>query len=177
MTKDTSMGMDVFGKEPKSKSGEYFRNNVWYWRPLWEYCTIVAEDLVAGVDGHSNGGDGLGAEGADDLSVILYNELASGRTAIYEAMYRNLIASQPREQCKYCEGTGVRTDAVGQDMDMPTRKLDEAVAVVVGRDYGWCNGCNGEGEVNPFDTNYPFDVENVRAFADFLKDSGGFSIC
>jgi hypothetical protein len=28
------MGMDVYGKEPKSDKGEYFRNNVWWWRPL-----------------------------------------------------------------------------------------------------------------------------------------------
>ncbi|QOR55575.1 MAG: hypothetical protein UMS36scaffold28_65 [Phage 59_13] len=29
------MGMDVYGVKPKSKQGEYFRNNVWSWRPLW----------------------------------------------------------------------------------------------------------------------------------------------
>ena len=177
MTKDTSMGMDVFGTAPKSEKGEYFRNNVWWWRPLWDYCTIVGDEIVADVDGHSNGGDGLDAERADDLSVILYNEIASGRTAIYEAMYRNLIASMPREVCVTCEGTGIRTDAVGQDMGMPERKLDDAIAVVVGREYGFCNGCQGEGLRDPFDASYPFDVENVQKFAEFLKDSGGFKIC
>ena len=31
-----TMGFDVYGKDPDpgSGSGEYFRNNVWWWRPL-----------------------------------------------------------------------------------------------------------------------------------------------
>jgi hypothetical protein len=171
------MGMDVFGNEPKSENGEYFRNNVWWWRPLWDYCTVVAEDLVADVDGHSNGGDGLDAKGAAKLAELLQEEIATGRTYIYEAMYRNLIASKPREVCTYCEGTGIRTDTVGQEMGMPERKLDDSIAVIVGRERGWCNGCQGEGLRDPFDANYPFDVENVQKFVEFLKDSGGFKIC
>jgi hypothetical protein len=39
------MGMDVYGKDAVSEKGEYFRNNVWYWRPLWNYCIEVAPDL------------------------------------------------------------------------------------------------------------------------------------
>ena len=27
------MGMDVYGLEPRKEKGEYFRNNVWWWRP------------------------------------------------------------------------------------------------------------------------------------------------
>lgn len=30
------MGMDVYGRNPKSKDGEYFRANVWSWRPIHE---------------------------------------------------------------------------------------------------------------------------------------------
>lgn len=26
------MGMDVYGKEPTSETGKYFRNNVWWWQ-------------------------------------------------------------------------------------------------------------------------------------------------
>ena len=32
------MGMDVFGKNPTDEKGAYFRNNVWFWHPLWDYC-------------------------------------------------------------------------------------------------------------------------------------------
>jgi hypothetical protein len=30
------MGMDVYGKSPKSEEGEYFRANIWSWRPIHE---------------------------------------------------------------------------------------------------------------------------------------------
>ena len=28
------MGMDIFGLNPKSEFGKYFRNNIWWWRPM-----------------------------------------------------------------------------------------------------------------------------------------------
>lgn len=30
------MGMDVYGRNPKTKDGEYFRANIWSWRPIHE---------------------------------------------------------------------------------------------------------------------------------------------
>ncbi len=33
------MGFDLYGKSPTANKGTYFRNNVWWWRPLWEYVT------------------------------------------------------------------------------------------------------------------------------------------
>ena len=35
------MGMDVSGMNPSSETGEYFRNNVWWWRHLWNYSVLV----------------------------------------------------------------------------------------------------------------------------------------
>ena len=29
--------------------GIYFRNNVWWWRPLWNYCYNIAPDLVGDI--------------------------------------------------------------------------------------------------------------------------------
>ena len=40
------MGMDVYGKKPKGEKGDYFRNNVWWWRPLWQYCASSAPELI-----------------------------------------------------------------------------------------------------------------------------------
>jgi hypothetical protein len=171
------MGMDVYGENPTSDTGEYFRNNVWWWRPLWDYCVDVAPELCDGVDGESNGGDGLGAEGADDLSVILFNELASGRTAQYAKDYGKMLSELPRSECNHCEGTGTRTDAVGVEMGMTTKELEPALQIITGRTHGWCNACNGEGTQEHWNANYPFSEENVREFAEFLAECGGFKIC
>lgn len=32
------MGMDVIGRNPKNKTGEYFRANIWSWRPINFLC-------------------------------------------------------------------------------------------------------------------------------------------
>ena len=32
------MGMDVYGRKPKNETGEYFRANVWSWRPIYWLC-------------------------------------------------------------------------------------------------------------------------------------------
>lgn len=40
------MGFDLYGVNPQSKAGEYFRANVWGWRPI--HC-LIAETQVLGI--------------------------------------------------------------------------------------------------------------------------------
>jgi hypothetical protein len=35
------MGMDIYGRKPVNETGEYFRANVWAWRPIHYLCTYV----------------------------------------------------------------------------------------------------------------------------------------
>jgi hypothetical protein len=75
------MGMDVYGRNPDSKVGDYFRRNIWGWSALWGYCASVSPEAASlGVAAYSNGGDGLDAEGAKKLAAILREQLASGAT-------------------------------------------------------------------------------------------------
>lgn len=171
------MGMDVFGTAPTTERGEYFRNNVWWWRPLWNYCIEVAPELTSEVSGEYNDGDGLNAEGAIALSNILFEKIGRGHTAQYQKDYYAEIADLPREDCKHCNSTGIRTDEVGVSAGQPDRALSPEVAILVGREFGWCNGCDGVGSKENWAASYPFDVQNVREFAEFLAESGGFSIC
>ena len=46
----------------ESNKGIYFRNNCWWWRPLWDFCYNVAPELISSElwgDGHHNSGAGL----------------------------------------------------------------------------------------------------------------------
>ena len=156
------MGMDVYGKKPTAEVGEYFRNAVWSWHPLWEYVIEVAPKLVKGVDGHYNDGDGLNARASARLAAILTEELDSGRTAEYEVSYMAALDALADEKCELCSGGGVRSDAIGVAAGMVER--------------GWCNGCDGNGKRRPHKTNYPFSASNVAAFRDFVAASGGFKI-
>ncbi len=169
--------MDVIGRAPKSEKGEYFRNNVWWWRPLWDYVETVAPDVVEGVSGHYNDGDGLDGEGAERLSQILMISLSDGTCEAYKKQYYAEMANLPNEECNLCNKTGIRTDEVGITHGMNTQELPEDKAIVLGRTHGTCNGCDGVGWKPNWGTHYPFETENVREFAEFLAESGGFSIC
>lgn len=164
------MGMDVFGKNPTTETGTYFRASVWWWRPLAEFVTGTYPDLTAPC-GHwqTNDGDGLGAEGARALAVALDRDLTSGVVERAAQSWTEYVEGLPLVVCDLCEGTGLRTDGLGVEwgMDVP-RDPDTGK--------GGCNGCAGSGKHPAFVTHYRFDAEIVREFAAFLRDSGGFEI-
>lgn len=155
------MGMDVIGLKPDSTAGEYFRNSVWYWHPLWDYCLSVAPDLAGKVqNGHSNDGDGLDADDSKKLGEILTQEAATGRMATYAERRAKKLDAMPDRKCDICGGTGRRAE--------PPKTGPGKIQ---------CNGCNGTGTVRPWPTHYPFEVENAVRFAEFLIHCGGFEIC
>jgi hypothetical protein len=172
------MGMDVYGMSPKSKTGEYFRRNVWGWHPLWDYVSENHPEIAELVENaHTNDGDGLKARNSTKLAKLLMEDLNSGKVADY-VRERNLKLSElPFETCKLCEGTGIRTDEVAVEAGMPTKELPEDIAIIVGRATGFCNGCNGIGKKEPFETWYSLEETDVQEFAEFLAECGGFSIC
>lgn len=154
------MGMDVYGKNPKSKKGSYFRNNVWWWHPLWDYCLEVSNAAKKVELGHSNDGDGLGKRDTEALVRDLEEAIESGHTAAYEDAYKNHLENLPLVKCDLCEGTGKRQEPPQSGAgDYP------------------CNACDGKGEREARQTSYPFSEENVKEFVEFLRDSGGFEIC
>lgn len=172
------MGMDVYGKAPTSKAGEYFRNNVWWWRPLANLCLEMAPDLCAPcTHWHSNDGDGLDAEGAQALGEFLEARIASGEVAAYVKDYEAAQAAAEKRPCDLCSTTGIRTDELGRQYGHPEKVITEPADHPRLGQTGWCNGCNGEGWQEAWIRCYPLDVENVAEFAAFLKASGGFEIC
>ncbi len=80
------MGMDIHGRNPTGERGAYFRNSIWTWHPLADYCNMIAPDICAPCKWwHANEGDGLDAAGAVALADALQTEIDAGRTAAYEA--------------------------------------------------------------------------------------------
>ena len=177
------MGMDVYGLNPtttaparpehddfdsedwsnyfdgQSMSGQYFRNNVWYWRPLWDYIHELCNEVISKEDwesGHMNGGHVIDAETCKYISNALKIELDNGGVERYERLYKKSIEALPLEECTLCDGSGQRDDQYVQ---------------------GECNGCQGEGERRSSDSHYPFEVSNVKAFQHFVENCGGFEIC
>jgi hypothetical protein len=170
------MGMDVYGKNPSAPEGEYFRNNVWHWRPLAIYVQEVAPDITSHCKyWHSNDGDGLNKARSVKLADKLMDEILAGRTKAYEEALTARIAALPRKECWLCQGTGVRSDAIG----MSNGFVDRIVTADNRRkgQRGWCNACEGDGTLAHDESHYPFSTENVLNFAKFLLKCGGFEIC
>ena len=150
------MGMDVYGVEPYTEAGEYFRANVWSWRPLWNYvCDVCNIDPETRNSGHYNDGYRINEDAAISMGLVLQSLLKSGLVQKYADHRQKELDALPDEQCVHCNGTGQRNDEYVQ---------------------GTCNACDGKGTVRPFETHYLFDAEHVEEFAEFAKQSGGFEI-
>ena len=138
-------------------AGYYFRNNCWWWRPLWNYCRTIAPDLIDDElfdSGHSNSGAGLDDKGAKELGQRLLSEINKGHTIQYQASYQQYLDDIPDDDCSRCNGNNRGND-----------KMKD------------CKWCKGTGKTPNLNKSYPFDIDNVREFAEFCLQSGGFEIC
>ena len=139
--------------------GAYFRNNVWNWKPLWEFVCELCDEVLSEEEknkGWFNEGYEYDADTALEIANRLHDALESGFVQKYAERRKEHLAGLPLETCSLCDGTGVRDDEYVQ---------------------GKCNGCDGTGQVKQWVTNYPFEVENVQEFQIFCRQSGGFQIC
>ena len=111
------------GEYELSNPGVYFRNNVWWWRPLWNFvCGSL--DILTEEDhenGHMNDGHEISEEKAKAIAEYLDYALRSGEVEAYSKVYNE--------------------------------------------------------EEKDAEFQYPFSEENVREFAIFCHESGGFTIC
>ena len=172
------MSIDVYGIDALNELGEHFENTGWWWHPLWDFCLQLHEEIAGVVVyGHSSEGDGLDKDGARRLGLALQHDIDHGIAKKYEYEYRERLALMPLQKCAYCQGTGIRRDEKGKRFAYQRLRLEEDVAIFVGRSHGWCDGCSATGQMVPWEANYYFSEDNVQHFAEFLMHSGGFFIC
>jgi hypothetical protein len=53
------MGFDIYGMAPKDAENNYFRNNVWWWRRLWNFVCTICPNIIndkEAENGHTNSG-------------------------------------------------------------------------------------------------------------------------
>jgi len=109
--------------------GIYFRNNVWWWRPLWGYVTEVCGDILTDDDlnhGSYNDGHFISKAKCKRIARRLNKLINDGDVAAHEKEYEKRRSEQDEES---------------------------------------------------FEANYPFSEDNVKNFAVFAKECGGFYIC
>jgi len=139
--------------------GAYFRNNVWWWRPLWDYVHAICEDVITEEDwksGHHNDNHLIDEAKCEIISERLAHELALGKVTKYKEERQKFLDNLPNQPCSTCEGSG------------------KGAHYSAGKDT--CHTCKGTGEQEHFDKGYPFEEDNVREFEAFVRASGGFRI-
>jgi len=157
-------------------NGTSFSNSWWDWRPLAEYCFTVCPALEASAHfRHWSTNDGrVTAEEAHGLAAVLRQEIASGRCLEYLQARRRAIEEAPDVPCEHCQGTGQRHHTpLSVSMNEVFRSYPTSIRV---GDAYECNVCGGIGTRRPWADHYPFEVDNVRAFADFLRKCDGFEV-
>lgn len=157
------MGFDIYGQ-----SGNYFRNNVWWWHPLADYVLDVCDDVLKDNEQeswHMNDGQFVSAETTLAIANRLEGLIEKGATRRYAERYEAEQKATPDEDCKFCAGTGRRPKDENWDPESDWAKKCNG-----------CNSCSGTGKVRPFSCSYPFAEKNVKKFAQFCRESSGFNI-
>ena len=112
----------------ESTEGAYFRNNVWHWRPLWNFVSGCCSDILTEKDiksGYMNDGHRISKTKSKRIALRIRKRLKGGDVHAYESWYTRKISKLPEDD---------------------------------------------------WNKNYPFSIENVRAFEKFCESSGGFEI-
>ena len=152
--------------------GDYFRNNVWWWRPLASYVIkftgcIDESDQVAWSE---NGGHEVDDQTAKQIHNQLMVLIESGHTKKFEDDYEKerLKAEKhndkvEKELKKFCKSVEKKLGKPNlAPADFPKKDHDEWERIYNKREWN---------------ASYPFSVENVKEFAEFCRFSGGFKIC
>jgi len=104
------MGFDIIGVEPKNKTGEYFRNSIGEWRPLWHCICNNTEELTEEFRFFGQHNEGILIDGELHRAIIrTLQELLRSRS--------QGEAKRALEQSPYLEWNGRRQPTV--EMSFP----------------------------------------------------------
>ncbi len=156
----------------KEVVGDYFRSNVWWWRPLASYV-INYTGCVDENDAEmwsTNDGHEVDHETAQQIHNQLQVLIESGHTQKFQDDYEkerkiaeehnDKVEKELKKFCKSVEKKLGKTNVA--PMNFPKADKDK-----------WDEIWNSR----KWSASYPFSVENVKEFAEFCRFSGGFKIC
>ena len=145
------MGFDINGIKPKNEKGEYFRNNVWWWRKLWLLIGAQGEELYR-----------------------IQNKLGSA----YPEDFEDIRHTQFIENWRDLNNQGHANDGVTYKKEYHKHVIDTIEWCLKEKDkehmndfFDWIDEEYGD-KAN----DYPFTWENAEDFLKFLKANEGFEI-
>jgi len=166
------MGFDLHGWQPKNERGEYFRNNVWWWRRLADFVIhkTGCVDLTDQECWHYNDGHFVPKNVAEQIAKQLRYLIKTGEVRQFEF-------EVTRNQ-KIADATNEKVEALLDDIRKKAEK-ETGQERIAPREYPkhlkdeWDKAY----EQKDHNANYPFNQKNVEEFIEFCENSGGFRIC
>ena len=169
------MGFDLYGQQPKNENGKYFRNNVWWYRPLWQFIKDNCEDILNKKDienGDNNSGHLISKSKANEIAERLETKLDLARELRIEMekdqkpkrKFNDLINKAAYlfyEEIVDKQNGKVTCPGDLKTMDPESYKIWSTLMF----------------DLEYRETSYPFHEDNVKEFIQFCKDSGGYTIC
>ena len=163
----------LMSKYEEINPGAYFRNNVWWWRPLWSFVCEHCEDILTEEDmngGCYNDAHVISRKKAEAIATRLEDVIETEETKMWIKEHMDTL-EQAKRNNKQVEAELeelkklVEVETGNPDIypaiypDKFKKKYDEVYAK---RDWA---------------SSYPFHKDNVINFINFARQSGGFSIC
>jgi len=153
--------------------GSYFRNNVWWWRPLWTFIGAACDDILTEKDmsnGNYNDGHKISKTKALKIAARLRKLDKQGVIDGYEETTMEMVRQAHDDNKKLKKEAAKLLNVVkketGNDkivpMQYPTKYRKKFDAIL---------------EKENWSGHYPFYADNVREFSTFCQNSGGFEIC
>ncbi len=152
--------------------GDYFRNNVWWWRPLWDFVCNNCDDFLSKKDmekGGYNNGEKISKTKSLKIAKRLSQLIADGTVDEFDRKFTLLIAKAEAHNKEVRKEMDTISDACQKEhgeMKAPAYYPEPYKTQ-------WSDAYNKE----DWTSHYPFNVQNVKEFAMFCEQSGGFIIC
>jgi hypothetical protein len=173
LTRRKKMGFDLYSLgNHKTEDGEYFRNNVWWWRRLADFvCThtgVVEEKDKP--EWQSNGGHEVSEEQAMRIAKQLKALIKDGTVskAIQEVEDEMAKAEENNKFVERCH------EMLREKVEKETGKENLAPADYPKEDHDTWDWIQSK---YSYGSSYPFTMENVERFIEFCEQSNGFRIC
>ena len=173
LTKEKNMGFDLYSLgNHKTENGEYFRNNVWWWRRLADFVcehTGVVEEKDK-PEWQSNGGHEVSEEEAKQIATQLKALIKDGTVskAIKEVEQEMEKAERNNKFVDRCH------DMLRNKVEKETGKSNLAPVDYPKDDHDTWDWIQSK---YSYGSSYPFTMENVERFIEFCEQSNGFRIC
>jgi hypothetical protein len=162
-----------YNKWEKENPGHYFRNNVWWWRPLADFVLWLADEEFTEEERkrwHDNGGFKVSEKKANIIADLLEMAIEKGmanrmeeenkRTMAKARKHNKKIEEQHKELRKIVEEKTGKKELAPIEFPEPFKSQWDDIQ-----------------KMTDYKAHYPFSVDNVKEFIIFCRASGGFEIC